>query len=491
MPSHSTYSVVATTKVPLNDDSPLFSSFPSDPCTPPSRAPPIPDFTKHKTRATGRRNVTPLPSSITSPLQEIYSSTPPPPTSAQRPRQVSFQQVLVELTDHIKDHQKLFDAEEQDFLSHLLLTISSYPDNYIPDAAPLVPTSPAPMAPTSSVSIPEAIETRLTKQEQTLSHILTRLDQLTAPTTTTPIPQPVQKSWANIVEQAVPPTTSTTTKASKKRPEPTPEPERTLILKPTTPPTNFNPLQIRDSINNALIQAKLTITVVLVRLSVNNNIVIEVKSGHTAVELKEKQDVWSHLVPGLEEVMIRERWFKLIAHSVSTDLIVADSEEKQMEAFKEDIETYNSELILAAPPRWLTRPEARAGKLHSSLVLSFKTQRELKYALRNKLVIAGTSVKTSEFVDIRPTTQCRNCQKFGHHQRICRHPTSCQLCAADHSTNLHTCSTCQSTKECPHTLFKCANCEGSHKATDLRCEVYRNLVKKPELPTTDNPSHSL
>src|SRR5437879_8525003 len=96
------------------------------------------------------------------------------------------------------------------------------------------------MAPTSSVSIPEAIETRLTKQEQTLSHILTRLDQLTAPTTTTPIPQPVQKSWANIVEQAAPPTTSTTTKASKKRPEPTPEPERTIILKPTTPPTSLS-----------------------------------------------------------------------------------------------------------------------------------------------------------------------------------------------------------------------------------------------------------
>src|SRR5437899_97564 len=362
MPSHSSYSVVATTKVPLNDDSPLFSSFPSDPCTPPSRAPPLPDFAKHKTRATGRRNVTPLPSSITSPLQEIYSSTPPPPTSAQRPRQVSFQQFLYELTDHIQDHQKLFAAEEQDLLSHLLLTISCYPDNYIPDAAPLVPSSPLPIAPTPSVSIPEAIETRLTKQEQTLSHILTRLDQLTSPTTATPIPQPAQKSWANIVEQAVPPTTSTTTKASKKRPEPTPEPERTLILKPTTPPTNFNPLQIRDSINSALNQAKQTITIVLVRLSVNNNIVIEVKPSHTAAELKEQEAVWKHLVPGLKEVVVRERWFKLVAHSVSTDLILAESEEKEMEAFKEDIETYNSQLILAALPRCLTKPEATVGK---------------------------------------------------------------------------------------------------------------------------------
>ena len=481
MPSHPPAGGGFSTQVPLNDANTLPSSSPIVPSTPPGRQPPV--VPQSVTRFKGHRRSTPLSNSISPSFQEICTYTPPAPTSAQRPRPVIFEELLHDIANHIKEHQGLFTTPEEDFLSHLLLTIGSYPDNYIPDAAPLAPTSPAP--------IPQAIETRLTKQEQTLSHILTRLDQLTAPTTTALLPQPAKKSWANIVEQAASPTTSTTTKASKKRPEHTPEPERTLILKPITPPTNFNPLQIRDSINSALIQAKLTITVVLVRLSVNNNIVIEVKSGHTATELKEQEAVWKHLVPGLKEVVVRERWFKLVAHSVSTDLIVAESEEKQMEAFKEDIETYNSELILAAPPRWLTKPEARAGKLHSSLVLSFKTQRELKYALRNKLVIAGTSVKTSEFVDIRPTTQCRNCQKFGHHQRICRHPTSCQLCAGDHSTNLHTCSTCQSTKECPHTLFKCANCEGSHKATDLRCEVYRNLVKKPELPITDNPAHSL
>ena len=150
--------------------------------------------------------------------------------------------------------------------------------------------------------------------------------------------------------------------------------------------------------------AKLTISVVLVRLSVNNNIVIEVKHGHTAAELKEKESVWSHLVPGLQEVVVRERWHKLVDHSVATDLIVADNEEKQMEAFMEDIETYNYDIQLAAPPRWLTKPESRIGKLHSSLVLSFKTQRKLKHALRNRLVIAGTPVRTSEFFDIRSCT---------------------------------------------------------------------------------------
>ena len=84
MPSHPSYQVVATTKIPLNDDNPLFSSSPPDPSTPPARQPPRPDLAIHRIRSTTRRNVTPLPSSITSPLQQIYSSSPPPPTSAQR-----------------------------------------------------------------------------------------------------------------------------------------------------------------------------------------------------------------------------------------------------------------------------------------------------------------------------------------------------------------------------------------------------------------------
>lgn len=192
MPSHPQYQVVATTKVPLNDDSPLFSSSPPDPSTPPARLPPIPDLAIHRMRSTARRSLTPLPSSITTPLQQIYSSSPPPPTSAQRQKQVSFEELLFELIDQIQDVKKTFTQGEQDFLSQLILTISSYPDNHIPDAAPIIPPSSPP--------IPQAIESRLTKQEETLNHILTRLDQLTAPSTPTPVTQTGNKTWANIVE---------------------------------------------------------------------------------------------------------------------------------------------------------------------------------------------------------------------------------------------------------------------------------------------------
>ena len=111
------YPVEATTKVPLNDECPLFSSSSPDPSTPPARQPPRPDLAIHRIRGTARRSLTPLPSSITSPLEQIYSSTPPPPTSAQRPREISFEELLYDLIDHIQESKKKFTQSEQEFLS--------------------------------------------------------------------------------------------------------------------------------------------------------------------------------------------------------------------------------------------------------------------------------------------------------------------------------------------------------------------------------------
>lgn len=56
-------------------------------------------------------------------------------------------------------------------------------------------------------------------------------------------------------------------------------------------------------------------------------------------------------------------------------------------------------------------------------------------------------------------TQCHNCQMFGHGERNCRVKTYCAICAGPHTTS-----------ECDNTsVFKCANCNESHKATDITC----------------------
>ncbi len=145
---------------------------------------------------------------------------------------------------------------------------------------------------------------------------------------------------------------------------------------------------------------------------------------------------------------------------------------------KEDIEEYNTDIKLAAPPRWLTKPEIRTGKSHSSLIISFLTASEAKFALNNRLIIAGKVVKTSPFIESKSTTQCHRCQKFGHHQQTCKSTPQCQFCGQEHHTTLHSCPICESNKQCTHLTLQCVNCQGKHKATDKRCEVYRKLLEK-------------
>ena len=47
-----------------------------------------------------------------------------------------------------------------------------------------------------------------------------------------------------------------------------------------------------------------------------------------------------------------------------------------MEALHKEITNYNNNIQLAAPPRWLAKKEAREGKLHSSVLLCFKSKQE-------------------------------------------------------------------------------------------------------------------
>ena len=66
-----------------------------------------------------------------------------------------------------------------------------------------------------------------------------------------------------------------------------------------------------------------------------------------------------------------EKWAKVIAHGVPAYGFAED-----MEALHQEITNYNNNIQLAAPPRWLSKKEAREGKLHSSVLLCFKTKQE-------------------------------------------------------------------------------------------------------------------
>ena len=147
-----------------------------------------------------------------------------------------------------------------------------------------------------------------------------------------------------------------------------------------------------------------------------------------------------------------------------------------MYLLKEEIEIFNPGLKLVCLPAWITKEETRLEKMHSSVVLAFKTEEEARKALRHKLIVAGTSVKTMVYQDNKPTDQCKKCQQYGHYPNKCHNQTKCQICAGPHDTRQHKCHSCKSMGEaCPHTQIKCTNCQGPHKANNPICEIYKAL----------------
>jgi hypothetical protein len=112
-----------------------------------------------------------------------------------------------------------------------------------------------------------------------------------------------------------------------------------------------------------------------------------------------------------------------------------------MQLVKDEVETFNKDIKLAMLPHWLTSEEARQGKQHGSIVLTVKTNQEVQNALRNRLIIAGTSVRTAVYTTCKPTDQCRKCQKFGHLQTTCKQRYM-PILRRNHNTREHGCFLC-------------------------------------------------
>ena len=180
-----------------------------------------------------------------------------------------------------------------------------------------------------------------------------------------------------------------------------------------------------------------------------------------------------------------EKWAKVIAHGVPAYAFGED-----MDALHQEITKYNNDIQLAAHPRWLTKKEAREGKLHSSVLLSFKTKQDADQVIKTGLLIGAVQTRCAAYRDTQPTSQCNACQGYGHHSTVCRKKIRCQLCAGEHNTRLHTCTTCQTTgKPCSHTVFKCANCQGPHRANTATCQTLIDISKaSKDTKTTPNPA---
>ena len=166
-----------------------------------------------------------------------------------------------------------------------------------------------------------------------------------------------------------------------------------------------------------------------------------------------------------------------------------------MEALHQEITNYNNNIQLAAPPRWLTKKEAREGQLHSSVLLCFKIKQEADGVIKKGLLIGAVQTRCAAYKETQPNSQCNAYLGFGHHSTVCRKKVRSQLSAAEHNTRHHICPTCQTTgKPCSHTTLKCANCQGPHKANSSTCQTLLDINKaskdnkaNPNTATTSPP----
>ena len=164
---------------------------------------------------------------------------------------------------------------------------------------------------------------------------------------------------------------------------------------------------IRTKINNTLLAAGIPKPIVAtVGLSRSReNVILTTMPDCTANELMALRKTWEPLVDAVS-MQKDAKWSRVIAYSVST----RDFEtEEGMALLKMDVEIFNPGLILAQKPMWLTKPENRAGKRHSSAILTMKSAHDAKIAIQAGLVIAGDKRKVTPYNTNKPTDQCRKC----------------------------------------------------------------------------------
>jgi hypothetical protein len=288
-----------------------------------------------------------------------------------------------------------------------------------------------------------------------------------------------QDTWATVAKKG---------KAVKENPNtPAKRMERTIIVHRSTDAKNDETdiYHMRDTINTYLNKAKApaSLTISGIQWNRRGNLTLTTLNKFTEEELAPHLSVIEEQVKKFDEsismVGKQETWTKLIVHGVDTHQF-PDSEEG-MKSLQTELETFNEGLGLASTPRYLTHPDKRVGKAHSSVVIAMKDKAHSKRLLKHGVVVFGQPRRTAEYFSARPTDQCTKCQQFGHHWQRCNGTQVCGICADKyHDTRTHICTTCNSRTGCDHKPAKCANCPGKHRSNSTDCEVLQAMRNKTD-----------
>jgi hypothetical protein len=253
---------------------------------------------------------------------------------------------------------------------------------------------------------------------------------------------------------------------------------RLILLKSTISGSlPFSPLRLRNAINDAFKKAgQSELVVKSIAKTLAENIVVSTTETFSAQFLLDHKLVWEHIIPH-KEAKRDQTYYKVAIHGIP---LIDFGQANGLDLIKEEITTFNKGLDPVST-YWLTKQAKRQDPLtrFGSIVVAFTTPQEASRAIRQRLYIAGTSVKVVPFLTTPPSVQCSNCQGFGHLEAKCLNTLACGLCASNsHKTFQHTCTEC-TTKglSCKHLVPKCTNCKGPHIASSLSCEIRQSLFR--------------
>ena len=305
--------------------------------------------------------------------------------------------------------------------------------------------------------------------------------QAQLPKTTLPAPatqnQPQSQTYAAIASQQPPKESSWKTATTTKPPlkttsTATSRKDKQLVLEtPDLSTSNLNPLAMRNSINQAFLEKGINLPVISsVKTSNRGNIVLTTTDKFNGSFLLEHQETLKTCLNFTSSKLIKP-WFKVAIHNIPTHLSKED-----LQQLKSEIPIFNQgfkDSDLVGEVYWLSSEENRASKRTGSCCIAFTTEEAQKRAIRQRLQVFGENVRVEKLYSTPASTQCRNCQGFGHESNRCYKPAACRLCGKDHPTFQHSCSVCATKgKKCVHLLPCCVHCKGNHTADSKDCSYY-------------------
>ena len=256
----------------------------------------------------------------------------------------------------------------------------------------------------------------------------------------------------------------------------------TLLQARNVQANTFSPIAMRNLLNLAFnkkgIQGQVISTV---SLSLRGNIVVTTTPCFDVDFLILHEAVIRGVLPLLTTVKRGDPWYKVAIHGIP--IREFDTEEGlDSKLVAEEIRIFNKDLTPVGNSYWATPKEKRDSGLvqTGTIIVAFPNQDQAKRAISNRLFIAGISAKVVKYITTPSTSQCTRCAGFGHSETLCKRAKKCILCAEDHTSKQHYCSTCEKTStKCLHLSMKCANCSSTtHMADSKLCEVYLAVKNK-------------